>query len=113
MASIPWMVLVGYSPIHAVALSMPYRIATSFSGSVGNMLGGHVDWLLLPALCAVQVAGLLGGIAMARRVSAPFLRTVIGALCIGLGAFLFLRQTGCFSGKNFRAVSGGNPLNRG
>ena len=39
---------------------------------------------------------LLGGIAMAQRVSAPFLRKVIGALCIGLGAFLFLRQAGCF-----------------
>ena len=49
VASIPWMVLVGYSPIHAVALSMPYQIATSFSGSVGNMMGGHVDWMLLPA----------------------------------------------------------------
>ena len=96
VASIPWMVLVGYSPIHAVALSMPYQIATSFSGSVGNMMGGHVDWMLLPALCAVQVVGLLGGIAMAQRVSAPFLRKVIGALCIGLGAFLFLRQAGCF-----------------
>ena len=36
------------------------------------------------------------GIAMAQRVSAPFLRKVIGALCIGLGAFLFLRQAGCF-----------------
>ena len=79
-----------------VALSMPYQIATSFSGSVGNMMGGHVDWMLLPALCAVQVVGLLGGIAMAQRVSAPFLRKVIGALCIGLGAFLFLRQAGCF-----------------
>ena len=67
VASIPWMVLVGYSPIHAVALSMPYQIATSFSGSVGNMMGGHVDWMLLPALCAVQVVGLLGGIAMAQR----------------------------------------------
>ena len=96
VASIPWMVLVGYSPIHAVALSMPYQIATSFSGSVGNMMGGHVDWMLLPALCAVQVVGLLGGIAMAQRVSAPVLRTVIGALCPGLAAFLFLRQTGCF-----------------
>ena len=96
VASIPWMVLVGYSPIHAVALSMPYQIATSFSGSVGNMMGGHVDWMLLPALCAVQVVGLLGGIAMAQRVSAPFLRKVIGALCIGLGACLFLRQAGCF-----------------
>ena len=57
VASIPWMVLVGYSPIHAVALSMPYQIATSFSGSVGNMMGGHVDWLLLPALCAVLLLG--------------------------------------------------------
>lgn len=43
----------------------------------------------------VGLAG-VGGIAMAQRVSAPFLRKVIGALCIGLGAFLFLRQAGCF-----------------
>ena len=75
-----------------------YRLAVEggLSGSVGNMMGGHVDWMLLPALCAVQVVGLLGGIAMAQRVSAPFLRKVIGALCIGLGAFLFLRQAGWF-----------------
>lgn len=43
----------------------------------------------------VGLAG-VGGIAMAQRVSTPFLRTVIGALCIGLGTFLFLRQAGCF-----------------
>ena len=69
--------------------------ATGFMAGLTGA-GGPVDWMLLPALCAVQVVGLLGGIAMAQRVSAPFLRKVIGALCIGLGAFLFLRQAGCF-----------------
>ena len=84
---------------------------TRFSGSgifypltnpVTTLLAGypHAFYAILCGfageLCAVQVVGLLGGIAMAQRVSAPFLRKVIGALCIGLGAFLFLRQAGCF-----------------
>ena len=61
---------------------------TAFINQLQAVTAGNI-WVLL-------VVGLLGGIAMAQRVSAPFLRKVIGALCIGLGAFLFLRQAGCF-----------------
>lgn len=108
VASIPWMVLVGYSPIHAVALSMPYQIATSFSGSVGNMMGGHVDWMLLPALCAVQVVGLLGGIAMAQRVSAPFLLPRSSVPCAsGWGPSSSCVRRAVFNRKNSRAASWG------
>ena len=107
VASIPWMVLVGYSPIHAVALSMPYQIATSFSGSVGNMMGGHVDWMLLPALCAVQVVGLLGGIAMAQRVFAQGHRCPVhraGGLPLPASGGLFLTE------KIPELLLGDNPL---
>ena len=58
-----------------------YRLAVEggLSGSVGNMMGGHVDWMLLPALCAVQVVGLLGGVSVTGFAMAVFMSNAGGA----------------------------------
>lgn len=90
--SIPWMVAAGFTPLSAVALSMPYQAATALSGTVGNWSGGHVDFGLLPMLCLMEVAGFFGGLAVARRIPARLLRRIIGAVCCGLGVFLLVRE---------------------
>ena len=90
--SIPWMVVAGFPPVAAVALSMPYQAATALSGTVGNWSGGHVDFSLLPMLCLLEVAGFFGGVAVVRRIPAWLLRRIIGVLCSALGVFLLVRQ---------------------
>lgn len=90
--SIPWMVVAGFPPLSAVALSMPYQAATALSGTVGNWSGGHVDFGLLPVICLLEMAGFFGGVAAARRIPAWLLRRVIGGICCGLGVFLLVRE---------------------
>ena len=55
------------------------------------MSDGHVDFAILPYICGVTLAGLLVGVAVARRIPTALLRKLIGCLCCGLGLFLFLR----------------------
>ena len=90
--SIPWMIVVGVSPMTAVGISMPYQVVTALFGTLGNMRAGHVDFSLLPLLCSLELLGFVGGLALARRTPTGMLRQIIGVLCCGLGLFLLLRQ---------------------
>lgn len=90
--SVPWMIIVGYAPLTAVALSMPFQVLATFSGSLANVAGGYLDYDLLPGLTLVVLFGFWGGVAAARRIPPLLLRRVIGLVCCGLGVFLLVRQ---------------------
>lgn len=90
--SIPWMMAVGYPPLLAIGLAMPYQVATALSGCIGSAMYGHVAWSILPLLCLSQLAGFFSGLSVARRMSVAGLRTLIGILCCGLGCFLIVRE---------------------
>ena len=90
--SIPWMIAAGVSPLTAVGLAMPYQVVTAMFGTVGNIQGGHVDFELLPALCAFETAGFALGVALARRTPTATLRTLIGGICCLLGLLLLARE---------------------
>ncbi|MDD4701369.1 MAG: sulfite exporter TauE/SafE family protein [Desulfovibrio sp.] len=91
VVSIPWMIIVGVPPMVAVGLAMPYQVTTAFFGTIGNVAEGHVDFTILPYICLMALAGLLAGVAVARRIPTGMLRKLIGGLCCGLGLFLLLR----------------------
>lgn len=91
VVSIPWMIIVGVSPVTAVGLSMPYQVTTAFFGTVGNVADGHVDFTILPYICLMALMGLFAGVAVSKRISTGVLRKIIGGLCCGLGLFLLLR----------------------
>lgn len=81
------MIIVGYAPLTAVALSMPFQVLATFSGSLANVAGGYLDYDLLPGLTLVVLFGFWGGVAAARRIPPLLLRRVIGLVCCGLGVF--------------------------
>ena len=89
--SIPWLVAVGMPPLVAVGMSMPYQIVTAVAGTLGNIQGGHVDFSLLPALCALETLGFAAGAVLARRMETGRLGRVIGAVCFVLGLILLVR----------------------
>lgn len=90
--SVPWMILTGYAPLTAVALSMPFQALATLSGSLANMAGGYLDYGLLPGLTLALLFGFWRGVAAARRIPAMSLRRIIGVVCCCLGLFLLMRQ---------------------
>ncbi len=89
--TIPFMIVVGFAPLSAVALSFAYQVATSLSGTVGNALVGNILWALLLKVCLANITGTLLGLLIARHLPQLVLRRCIGALCCALGLFLILR----------------------
>lgn len=90
--AIPWLIIVGYAPLAALGLSMPYQLVTALSGSVFNVLGGYVDYTLLPVVAAAMLVGFYRGVHIAQRVPAASLRKAISIICCLLGVFLLVRQ---------------------
>ena len=90
--SVPWMIIVGYAPLTAVALSMPFQVLATLSGSLANVTGGYLDYNLLPGVTLACLFGFWRGVAAARRMSPLLLRRAIGVVCCALGGFLLVRQ---------------------
>ena len=90
--SVPWMIIVGYAPLTAVALSMPFQVLATLSGSLANVTGGYLDYNLLPGVTLACLFGFWRGVAAAPRKSPLLLRRAIGVVCCALGVFLLVRQ---------------------
>ena len=86
------MIIVGYAPLTAVALSMPFQVLATLSGSLANVTGGYLDYGLLPGVTLACLFGFWRGVAAARSMSPLLLRRAIGVVCCALGVFLLVRQ---------------------
>ena len=89
--SIPFMIVAGFAPVLSVAVAMPYQIMTAFSGTVGNLLHGTVDFGLIVPITIVQVLGVYLGSRLAPHIPAARLKTMIGLVCLGVGGFVLVR----------------------
>ena len=89
--TVPAMIAMGYLPLQAIAAGMVYALAVSTAGTVGNALHASVDFTLA-ALCGVgQVAGVWGGLVLARSLRAGLLRHLVGAVCVLTGVGILVR----------------------
>jgi len=90
--SIPLMIAVGFEPMLAVGLSMPYMVAVAFTGTLANVYNGQVNLSLLPVVCLLQLAGMWVGASLVSLLPTDSLRRLVGSVCMGLGVFLLVRQ---------------------
>ena len=83
--TVPTMILMGYTPLTAVASGLAYVVAISAVGTVGNALHQAVDFPLA-GLCAVgQILGVRMGMAVAGRLNARILRLLVAWVCVLTG----------------------------
>ena len=88
--SVPAMILLGYSPMTAIASGQLYVLLVCSAGSAGNILHDAVD-LPLAALCGLgQVIGVWAGLRVAQRICAETTRKIVAVVCVlsGLGILL-------------------------
>jgi len=90
--SVPIMIVLGFSPLTAIATGQLIQVAAAGSGTVGNLLHGAVDFRAAAWLTVVQLAGLTLGVRLAHGFQAQGLRKLVAAVCLLVGGFLFLRS---------------------
>jgi uncharacterized protein len=90
--AVPMMVLLGFPAIVAVGASQVVQIVAAVSGSLGHLGEGTIDFTLAAWLTGFEVAGVVGGVALAHRIDARTLRLGVGLLCVAVGLGLLWRS---------------------
>lgn len=90
--AVPMMVLLGFPTLVAVGASQVVQIVASVSGSLGHFGQGTIDFALAGWLAGFEIAGVVGGVALAHRVNTRTLRLGVGLLCVAVGAGLLLQR---------------------
>ena len=90
--SVPFMVILRYVPLTAVATSQVLQIVAATSGSIGNLRHDFIDLRVAILVTAFELVGLLVGVRLAHVASALALRRLAGVLCILSGGILLARS---------------------
>lgn len=90
--SVPFMVILRYVPLTAVATSQVLQIVAATSGSLSNLRHGFIDWRIAALVTVFELAGVMVGVKLAHAASALALRRLAGALCVVTGGLLLARS---------------------
>lgn len=89
--SIPFMIMLGFQPIVCIISAMPYQIATALSGSVSNFMHQTINFSVGLPVSVAEVAGILVGTHLVRRICAQHLRLGVGLICLVVGGFVMIK----------------------
>ena len=89
--SVPIMVILGFAPLAAVAVSQVLQILAAASGSLASLQDGRIDYGIAAWVTGFELAGVVLGVGLAHAASAIALRRMAAALCIVVGAFMLVR----------------------
>ncbi|MFO7727292.1 MAG: sulfite exporter TauE/SafE family protein [Desulfonatronovibrio sp.] len=90
--SVPMMVVLGFSPLTAIATSQVIQIVAAVSGTVGNLKFGGIDFVAGVWITAVQLVGVAIGAHIAHGPGIKYLRTIVAIVCMLVGAFILIRS---------------------
>ena len=92
--SVPIMVIIGFSPLTAIATSQVIQIVAALSGTIGNLQYGAIDFGVGAWVTIVELVGVFAGVYLAHSVKTKQLRNIVGVVCIVVGAVIFFRASG-------------------
>lgn len=81
--SVPLMLALQFDPLVAVGTGQVVQIASSFSGSLGNLRFGSIQYALAVPVTLAELAGVLLGVRIAHAVRGNQLRFGAAVLCMG------------------------------
>ncbi len=95
---VPALVLMARMPMkQAIGTSLLVIAMNSASGFAGYLGRVTVPWAFMAAFTAVAIAGILGGVALVRYVSAARLRRMFAVFLLAVGLFTLYRNRAAFS----------------
>lgn len=89
--SVPIMIALVFDPRISVAAALPLQLAGCFSGSLGNVFLGQIDWSLTMLTVVIQIVGFWLGQKTARKMNTHWLKMCVAMLCIGTGVIMLMR----------------------
>jgi|GEM_PF-3617628 len=89
--TVPLMIVMGYTPLCAIATGQIFALGVSCSGTVGNAFYDSVDFPLALLSSIAQTAGIWAGIVLAHAINTNLLKKLVAGLCVFTGVFLLLR----------------------
>jgi uncharacterized membrane protein YfcA len=89
--SVPLMIVMSFPPLATVAAAQPFQMAACFSGSIGNIILGQIDWTITITSVFLQSIGVWAGVCAARRMPTNWLKKAIAFLCVFTGVFMLFR----------------------
>jgi len=89
--SVPIMIALVFDPRITVAAAIPLQLACCFSGSLGNVFLGQIDWPLTMLTVVIQIVGFWLGQRATRKMDTQWLKKCVALLCIGTGGIMLMR----------------------
>jgi len=90
--SVPMMIALGFVPLAAIGTSQVLQIIVAFSGTLGNLQFGSVDFRTAAWVSVFSLLGVVLGARAAHAVSVAVLRRMAAGLCIAVGLFMLARS---------------------
>jgi uncharacterized membrane protein YfcA len=92
--SVPLMVVLGFPARASVGTGQVIQIVAALTGTLGNLRYGAIDFGIALPVGVAEIAGVVTGVRIAHAIDARALRRFVGALCIAVAAFVFVRALG-------------------
>lgn len=86
--SVPLMVILGFSPITAIATSQAIQITAALSGTIGNISNGFISWGISLPVTFAELIGVIIGARIAHIVPQKILKKIISLVCVIIGGFI-------------------------
>jgi hypothetical protein len=90
--SVPMMMVLGFVPLAAIGTSQVLQVIVAFSGTIGNIQFGSVDFHTAAWITVFELAGVVLGTRAAHAVSVTSLRRMAAGLCIVVGLVMLVRS---------------------
>lgn len=90
--SVPIMLVLGYAPLMTIAIAQPLQVAVTFSGSIGNVVVGAVDYPVAALITVLMMAGVAAGVHAVRFFKPATLKKAVSLMCIGTGGLMLLNS---------------------
>jgi uncharacterized membrane protein YfcA len=86
--SVPIMLVLGYGPLMTIAIAQPLQVAVTFSGSIGNMVVGAIDYPIAALMTFLMMIGVAAGVYAVRFFKPDTLKRAVSLLCVGTGGYM-------------------------
>jgi uncharacterized membrane protein YfcA len=91
VVSVPLMVILGFAPLATIATSQVLQIPAAVSGTIGNLMYGHINFTIAAWAALLEVLGVYAGAHLAHIANVKQLRLLVAVVCILVGGSLILR----------------------
>jgi uncharacterized membrane protein YfcA len=91
--SVPFMVVLGFAPLTAIATSQVIQIVAALSGTIGNLAYGSIDFFVAGWVTVLELLGVMIGVRIAHSSNTRQLRILVAVVCVVVGGVILVRSS--------------------